>query len=81
MRQALLIIINVPFAIIGGIASLFLRGLPLSVSGAVGFIALFGVAVLNGIVMVSCFNKLHEQGLPLDDAILKRAEVRLRPFR
>lgn len=79
VRQAFLIILNVPFALIGGIVSLFLRGLPLSVSGAVGFIALFGVAVLNGIVMVSYFNKLREKGVPLDDAILKGAEVRLRP--
>ena len=79
MRQAFLIILNVPFALIGGIVSLFLRGLPLSVSAAVGFIALFGVAVLNGIVMVSYFNKLREKGAPLEDAILKGAEVRLRP--
>jgi cobalt-zinc-cadmium resistance protein CzcA len=79
VRQAFLIILNVPFAVIGGIVSLFLRGLPLSVSAAVGFIALFGVAVLNGIVMVSYFNKLRESGIPLDDAILKGAEVRLRP--
>jgi cobalt-zinc-cadmium resistance protein CzcA len=79
MRQAFLIILNVPFALIGGIVSLFLRGLPLSVSAAVGFIALFGVAVLNGIVMVSYFNKLREKGAPLDDAIRKGAEVRLRP--
>jgi cobalt-zinc-cadmium resistance protein CzcA len=78
-RQALLIILNVPFALIGGIVSLFLRGLPLSVSAAVGFIALFGVAVLNGIVMVSYFNKLREKGVPLANAILKGAEVRLRP--
>ena len=79
VRQAFLIILNVPFALIGGIVSLFLRGLPLSVSGAVGFIALFGVAMLNGIVMVSYFNKLREIGVPLDDAILKGAAVRLRP--
>ncbi|HXV22419.1 MAG TPA: efflux RND transporter permease subunit, partial [Desulfuromonadales bacterium] len=64
---------------IGGIVALFLRGLPLSVSGAIGFIALFGVAVLNGIVMVSYFNKLREEGMPLDEAIIQGAAVRLRP--
>jgi cobalt-zinc-cadmium resistance protein CzcA len=79
IRQAFLIILNVPFALIGGIVALFLRGLPLSVSGAVGFIALFGVAVLNGIVMVSYFNKLREQGQSLDDAIVNGAIIRLRP--
>ena len=79
VRQAFLIILNVPFALIGGIVALFLRGLPLSVSGAIGFIALFGVAVLNGIVMVSYFNKLREEGQPLDEAITNGAAIRLRP--
>ena len=79
MRQASLIILNIPFALIGGIVALFLRGLPLSVSGAIGFIALFGVAVLNGIVMVSYFNKLREEGMGLDDAIMSGAAIRLRP--
>ncbi len=79
MRQASLIILNIPFALIGGIVALFLRGLPLSVSGAIGFIALFGVAVLNGIVMVSYFNKLREEGMGLDEAIMSGAAIRLRP--
>jgi cobalt-zinc-cadmium resistance protein CzcA len=79
MRQAFLIILNVPFALIGGIVALFLRGLPLSVSGAIGFIALFGVAVLNGIVMVSYFNKLREEGMDIDEAIVQGAAIRLRP--
>ena len=79
IRQASLIITNVPFALIGGIFALFLRGLPLSVSASIGFIALSGVAVLNGIVMVSYFNKLRDEGMGLDDAIMKGAEVRLRP--
>lgn len=79
IRQAFLIILNIPFALIGGIVALFLRGLPLSVSGAIGFIALFGVAVLNGIVMVSYFNKLREEGQSLDDAIINGATIRLRP--
>lgn len=77
--QSFLIMLNVPFALIGGIVALFLRGMPLSVTAAIGFIALFGVAVLNGIVMVSYFNKLRGEGLNLDDAILKGAVVRLRP--
>ena len=59
--------------------ALFLRGLPLSVSGAIGFIALFGVAVLNGIVMVSYFNKLRDEGQSLDEAITNGATIRLRP--
>ncbi|MBK5274927.1 MAG: efflux RND transporter permease subunit [Desulfuromonadales bacterium] len=79
VRQAILIILNIPFALIGGIVALFLRGLPLSVSGAIGFIALFGVAVLNGIVMVSYFNKLREEGQSLDEAITNGATIRLRP--
>ncbi|MBI5694467.1 MAG: efflux RND transporter permease subunit, partial [Nitrospirae bacterium] len=79
LRQASLIILNVPFALIGGVLALFLLGLPLSVSASIGFIALFGVAVLNGIVMVSYFNKLRDDGMGLDDAIMKGAEVRLRP--
>ena len=79
VRQAFLIILNVPFALIGGIVALFLRGLPLSVSGAIGFIALFGVAVLNGIVMVSYFNKLREEGQSLDEAITNGTIIRLRP--
>lgn len=79
VRQAFLIILNVPFALIGGIVALFLRGLPLSVSGAIGFIALFGVAVLNGIVMVSYINKLREEGMSLDEAIINGAGIRLRP--
>jgi cobalt-zinc-cadmium resistance protein CzcA len=79
IRQAFLIILNIPFALIGGIVALFLRGLPLSVSGAIGFIALFGVAVLNGIVMVSYFNKLRDEGQSLDEAITNGATIRLRP--
>ncbi len=77
--QSFLIMLNVPFALIGGIVALFLRGMPLSVTAAIGFIALFGVAVLNGIVLVSYFNKLRDEGLDLDEAILKGAVVRLRP--
>ena len=61
--QATLILLNVPFALVGGMAALWLRGLNLNVSASIGFIALFGVAVLNGVVMVSYINRLMENGL------------------
>jgi cobalt-zinc-cadmium resistance protein CzcA len=78
-RSALLIIANIPFAMIGGIVALFITGIPLSVSAAIGFIALFGQAVLNGVVMVSYFNQLRgERGMPLDEAVITGALVRLR---
>ncbi len=77
--QALLILLNVPFALVGGIAALWLRGLNLNLSASVGFIALFGVAVLNGIVMVSHINGLRANGMILYDALLEGAGARLRP--
>jgi cobalt-zinc-cadmium resistance protein CzcA len=77
--QALLILLNVPFALVGGIAALWLRGLNLNLSASVGFIALFGVAVLNGIVMVSYINRLRQSGLPCTDAVMEGAGARLRP--
>jgi cobalt-zinc-cadmium resistance protein CzcA len=79
LKNALLIIMNIPFAVIGGILALFISGLYLSVSASVGFIALFGVAVLNGVVMVSYFNQLRREGMPLEEAIIRGAELRLRP--
>ena len=78
-RQALLVMLTVPFALIGGIAALWLRGLNLNLSASVGFIALFGVAVLNGVVLVVYMNQLREHGKALDDAVREGAEVRLRP--
>ncbi|MBI4876242.1 MAG: efflux RND transporter permease subunit [Acidobacteria bacterium] len=77
--QALLILLNVPFALVGGIAALWLRGLNLSLSASVGFIALFGVAVLNGIVMVSYINTLRARGQPCEQAVMEGAATRLRP--
>jgi cobalt-zinc-cadmium resistance protein CzcA len=77
--QALLILLNVPFALVGGVASLWIRGLNLNLSAAIGFIALFGVAVLNGIVMVSYINQLRQRGFRLDDAVVEGASMRLRP--
>ena len=79
VRQALLIILNIPFALIGGIVALFVTGQYLSVPASVGFIALFGVAVLNGVVLVSYINQLRQEGLQTDEAILKGSLVRLRP--
>ena len=77
-RSALLILLNIPFALIGGILALFVTGIPLSVSAAIGFIALFGQAVLNGVVMVSYFNHLCKEGRPLNDAVIEGSLVRLR---
>ena len=79
IRHALLIYTGIPFAVIGGVFALFLRGMPFSISAGVGFIALFGVAVLNGVVMVSYINKLREEGESLADAVRQGAETRLRP--
>jgi len=78
-RQAMLVMLNVPFALIGGVAALWLRGLNLSLSAAVGFIALFGVAVLNGVVMITYINQLRASGQSLTDAVRAGALVRLRP--
>jgi len=78
-RQAVLVMMNVPFALVGGVAALWIRGLNLSLSAAVGFIALFGVAVLNGVVLVACINQLREAGKTLADAVREGAELRLRP--
>ena len=79
LRQAGLIILNIPFAMIGGVVSLYLSGLYLSVPASVGFITLFGVAVLNGVVMVTYFNQLREAGRSVLQAVQEGAERRLRP--
>ena len=79
VRHAALIIMNLPFAMIGGIVALWLTGEYLSVPASVGFINLFGVAVLNGIVLVSYFNKLQEDGLQKDEAVIRGCTLRLRP--
>lgn len=78
-RAALLIFSGVPLALTGGIAALWLRDIPLSISAGVGFIALSGVAVLNGVVMLSFIRDLERQGKPLQDAIIEGALTRLRP--
>ena len=79
VRHALLIIANVPFAIIGGVIGLFVSGQYLSVPSAIGFIAVFGVAMLNGIVMVAFLNDLRRKGLAVRDAVRQGAALRLRP--
>lgn len=79
-RAALLIFSGVPLALTGGIAALWLRDIPLSISAGVGFIALSGVAVLNGVVMVSFIRNLRDQGMKLDEAIIEGALTRLRPI-
>jgi heavy metal efflux system protein len=80
IRLALLVIFNLPFALIGGVFSLWISGLYLSVPASVGFVVLFGVAVLNGVVLVSHISQLRdEEGLDLTDAILKGCSNRLRP--
>ena len=78
-KDGLLVFTGVPFALTGGIAALWLRDIPLSISAGVGFIALSGVAVLNGLVMISFIRMLRETGLGLDDAIRQGALTRLRP--
>jgi cobalt-zinc-cadmium resistance protein CzcA len=79
VRQALLVFTGIPLAAVGGVFSLLLRGMPFSISAAVGFIALFGVAVLNGVVMVSYINTLRREGRPVLEAVQEGALVRLRP--
>jgi cobalt-zinc-cadmium resistance protein CzcA len=79
VKHALLVFSGVPMALTGGIAALWLTGMPFSISAAVGFIALSGVAVLNGLVMITYINHLRREGVPLDQAILQGAITRLRP--
>ncbi len=80
LREALLIILNIPLALVGGLLALLASGLSLSVPASVGFIALFGIAVENGLVLVTYFNQLRvEEGLPIRDAVERGALLRLRP--
>ncbi|MBK79873.1 MAG: CusA/CzcA family heavy metal efflux RND transporter [Gammaproteobacteria bacterium] len=79
VKYAILIIANVPFATIGGLIALFISGQYVSVPSAIGFIAVFGVAMLNGIVLVSFINELRESGLGVSEAVRRGAELRLRP--
>ena len=78
-KDGLLVFTGIPFALTGGIVALWLRDIPMSISAAVGFIALSGVAVLNGLVMISFIRNLRESGKGLDEAIFEGAITRLRP--
>lgn len=78
-RDAAIVFSGVPLALTGGVVALWLRGIPLSISAGVGFIALSGVAVLNGLVMISFIKKLREEGVPLNRAVTEGALTRLRP--
>lgn len=79
VRQAILVLTNVPFSLVGGVTSLWLSGEYLSVSASVGFISLLGIAVLNGVVMVTYFNQLRAKGLPMEEVVMVGAMRRLRP--
>ncbi len=79
MRQALLVFANIPFALVGGVVSLAITGEYLSVPASVGFIALMGIAVLNGLVMISYFNQLHSRGMQIEQLVRDGAVRRLRP--
>lgn len=77
--QTLLVFNSIPFAMTGGVFSLWLRDIPLSVSAGVGFIALTGIAILDGMVLVNYFNQLRERGVEVGRAVIEGAMVRLRP--
>ena len=79
LRQALLVYSGIPLAVTGGVFALWLRGMPFSITAAVGFIALSGVAVLNGLVMIAYFNQLREEGKSVRDSVLEGSLTRLRP--
>ncbi len=81
VKQGLLVFSGIPFAVVGGVFALLIRGLPFSISAGIGFIALFGVAVLNGIVMIAYFNRLEDNGIAnVHDRIIKGTAIRLRPI-
>jgi cobalt-zinc-cadmium resistance protein CzcA len=79
LKDGLLVFSGIPFALTGGLAALAMRGIPLSISAAVGFIALSGVAVLNGLVLITAIRKLREEGRSVEQAIREGALSRLRP--
>src|SRR5213079_2912750 len=79
LRQALLVYTGIPLAVTGGVLSLWLRGMPFSITAVIGFIALSGVAVLNGLVMISYFNQLREQRRSVRKAVIEGSLTRLRP--
>ncbi|WP_457642248.1 efflux RND transporter permease subunit, partial [Persephonella sp.] len=80
IRDSLLIMLNVPFATIGGILALYISGFNLSVPAAIGFIAVFGIATLNGVVLVSYIRQMLDEGFDIDESINKATRLRLRPI-
>jgi len=80
LSSAMLVLANLPFALVGGILAIYLMGINLSVSAAIGFIALFGIAVENGTVLVAFFNQLRRQGLTAVEAVKKGCDLRFRPL-
>jgi cobalt-zinc-cadmium resistance protein CzcA len=79
LKNSLLILLNIPLALVGGVVALWITGQNLSVPASVGFIALFGIALLNGIVLVTYLNQLRQEGLSIDEASVQGASLRLRP--
>jgi len=80
LKNALLVLVNLPFALVGGILAIFLLKINLSVSAAIGFIALFGTAVENGTVLITFFNQLRRQGMHTIEAVKKGCDLRFRPL-
>lgn len=78
-RQAIIVLLSIPFAVTGGVFSLYLRGLPLTVSAGIGFIALMGIAILNALVLIEFVNQLIKTGMPIKEAIQKGVLIRLKP--
>jgi cobalt-zinc-cadmium resistance protein CzcA len=79
IKLACLVVGNIPFALVGGIAALWIRGMNLNLSSSIGFMALFGVAMLNGVVLISSINQLRDRGESVEDAVIDGARRRLRP--
>jgi cobalt-zinc-cadmium resistance protein CzcA len=78
-RQSFLVLLLVPFATVGGMAALWLRDMNLNVSASIGFIAVFGVAITDGLVLVSAINHIRQEGVPIREALMRAAGLRLRP--
>ena len=79
LRDSLMVLAGIPFAVGGGVIALYFSGLNFSISAAVGFVSLFGIAIMDGLLMISYFNALRAQGLPLAKAIMEGAGKRVRP--
>ncbi|EQD52145.1 cation/heavy metal efflux system protein, partial [mine drainage metagenome] len=80
VRDSLLVLVAIPFSAAGGVIALYLTGLDLSVSAAIGFVSLFGVSVMNGILIMTYFNGLVNSGMPAEEAMFTAAEKRMRPL-